>query len=162
MRFCFFFPSLWQLCPSEDQLWRRCCCLDRGDPDGAGYAGNPAATGTGGMMLLGFFLASGNFHSKGFPGWSFFIVWHNRNSNSTPGWSPSLLLGASGTQRATLSGIFLFEAPRLPLQSYIHGSTCSHQITCSPRGGSWSQLQSTSYQGPYPSHHPSALGEFPR
>ena len=54
------FPSLWQLCPSEDQLWRRCCCSDRGDPDGAGYAGNPAATGTGGMMLLGFFLASGS------------------------------------------------------------------------------------------------------
>ena len=24
------FPSPWQLCPSEDQLWRRCCCLDRG------------------------------------------------------------------------------------------------------------------------------------
>ena len=64
--------------------------------------------------------------------------------------------------KGVLSGIFLFEAPRLPLQSYIHGFTCSHQITCSPRGGSWSQLQSTSYQGPYPSHHPSALGEFPR
>lgn len=54
------FPSLWWLCPSEDQLWRRCCCSDRGAPDSAGYAGNSAATGTGGMVLLGFFLAFGS------------------------------------------------------------------------------------------------------
>lgn len=64
--------------------------------------------------------------------------------------------------KGVLSGIFLFEAPHSPPQSYIHGSTCSHQVTCSPRGGSRSQLQSTFYHGPYPSHHPSALGEFPR
>lgn len=64
--------------------------------------------------------------------------------------------------KGVLSGIFLFEAPRSPPQSYIHGSTCSHQVICSPRGGSRSQLQSTFYHGPYPSHHPSALGEFPR
>ena len=57
--------------------------------------------------LKSLFLTSGSFHSKGFPGLSFFLAWHSRHSKNTPGWGPSLLLGASGTQRAALSGVFL-------------------------------------------------------
>lgn len=102
--------------------------MDRGAPDSAGYAGNPAATGTGGMVLLGFFLAFGSSAPArtncggGVVAWIVGTVttpgaqgswWPRRRRSGTvrsflvsdagiPGWSlgPSLLISASGAQTA--------------------------------------------------------------
>lgn len=42
------------VCPSEDLLWRHCCCLDHGIPGNARYPGYLVATGTSGLALLDF------------------------------------------------------------------------------------------------------------
>ena len=49
-----YFSSLWHLCPSGDQVWRWCSCLDHN----ARYRGVQVAIVTGDVMLLGFYLAS--------------------------------------------------------------------------------------------------------
>jgi len=77
------------VCPREDQVWRWCDCLGCGDSDGARYARKLAATGTGDMVLLE----------------SLSSFWQLAFRGSDGG--PSLLLGMSGTQMATFSGIFL-------------------------------------------------------
>ena len=49
-----FFSSLWQLCLSEDCMWRWHDCLDQGDLGDARPAGKPAAMGTEDMVLFEF------------------------------------------------------------------------------------------------------------
>lgn len=121
--------------PSEDWVWKWHGCLCNGDPGSTGCTGKPVAASTRDMVLLEFFLSSSSSapvrikcgggiasldhrdtgslrcsgklvtmssedmmlsesssslcHSKGFPGWSFSIA------------------RRSGTQRSTLSGVFL-------------------------------------------------------
>ena len=45
------FSSLWQLCPSEDQLWRWCGCLDCGDRDNTHCTGKLVAKGAEDLAL---------------------------------------------------------------------------------------------------------------
>ena len=45
------FSSLWQLCPSEDQVWRWCDCLDCGDHDKTQCTGKLVAKGAEGLAL---------------------------------------------------------------------------------------------------------------
>ena len=54
-----FFPSLWLLCPSGDHVSRWRGSLDHGDPGNDRDAG-VLSIATGGMVLVGFFLASGS------------------------------------------------------------------------------------------------------
>ena len=53
------FPSLWQLCPSGNQVWRWHGCFDHGDPGNASYGGSPSSIFAGDTVLLGFVLTSG-------------------------------------------------------------------------------------------------------
>lgn len=73
-----FFPSLWQLCCSEDLARRWRSCLDHGDLGGTNVQDDGSlrrrSQGTGGLLL-----ASGGGSPKGLPGWG-----------------PSLWLGTSG------------------------------------------------------------------
>ena len=113
------FPSLWPLCPSEDQAWRWCSCLGHGEPGSTRYAGKPVATGTADMVPVESSSSFWQLAFKGLSGWSFFVAWHSRCSlghpwlgsisiaqcsrcsNDPSGWGPSLLLfRPSGTQRA--------------------------------------------------------------
>ena len=43
------------VCPSEDQAWRWCSCLDHRDPGGSRCAGKPAATSAVDMALFAIF-----------------------------------------------------------------------------------------------------------
>ena len=102
------FSSLWQLCPSENWAWRWCSCLDRRDPGKAKRAGIPTASATGAMTLFEYFLTSGNWQSEGLFGWCLSVAWpiQAMHSKSSPDWGPSLLLGMSGTEMASLGGSF--------------------------------------------------------
>ena len=53
------FSSLWQLCSSGNLLWQWCGSLEHRASNSARYPGEPEAIGTGDMVLLGFFQASG-------------------------------------------------------------------------------------------------------
>jgi len=46
------FSSLWQLCPSGDQVWKWHDSLDRRDPAGTQCIGIPVISTTGAMLLL--------------------------------------------------------------------------------------------------------------
>ena len=96
-----FFCSLWQFCPSEDRPGRWCSCLIHGVPGGI------KCIGTGDMALLESFSSFGSWYSKGLPGLSFYIAWHSRQSKVPPDWSPLLFVSMSGTQRDTLSRVFI-------------------------------------------------------
>ena len=61
-------------------------------------------------MVLSLFLASGHWCLKNHFCWSFSVTWYIRHLKGPHDWSPSLLLGALGTCRATLSRIFLYWA----------------------------------------------------
>jgi len=103
-----FFPCFWRLCPMR---------TEHGGSMAAWIVKIPVAPGVYWSQwpwaqkiwrYYSPFLASGSWHSKCLPGWSFSIAWHRRHSKDPPGQGPSLLLGASGTQRATLSVVFLY------------------------------------------------------
>ena len=146
-------------------MWKCHGCLCNGDPGNSRCTGKPVATGTRDMVLLEFFLSSSSSapvrtkpgsdiasldhrdpgssrcsgklvtmssedmmlsesssslcHSKGFPG-------------------PSLLLGASGTPRCTLSGVFLYwpaastNAGRERLQGWLCTLHVTHSSTLPP------------------------------
>ena len=96
-----FLFCLWQFCPSEDRPGRWCSCLIHGVPGGI------KCIGTGDMALLESFSSFGSWYSKGLPGLSFYIAWHSRQSKVPPDWSPLLFVSMSGTQRDTLSRVFI-------------------------------------------------------
>ena len=76
------FPSLWPLCPSEDQAWRWCSCLGHGEPGSTRYAGKPVATGTADMVPVESSSSFWQLAFKGLSGWSFFVAWHSRCSRA--------------------------------------------------------------------------------
>ena len=53
-------PSRTWVCPSEDQVWRYCSCLDHRGPGSTRYSVELVTMGTGDMALLKFFLPSGS------------------------------------------------------------------------------------------------------
>ena len=63
----FFFPSLWQLYPSEDWVWRWPSCLDLKEPGCTRCIGKPAATGAGYEVLLEPFSSLWQLVFKGLP-----------------------------------------------------------------------------------------------
>ena len=76
------FPSLWPLCPSEDQARRWCSCLGHGEPGSTRYAGKPVATGTADMVPVESSSSFWQLAFKGLSGWSFFVAWHSRCSRA--------------------------------------------------------------------------------
>ena len=66
-----FFPSPWQLFPSEDWAWTWCSCLGGRDLGSAKSAGTLTASATGAMAYQSLFLDSGSWWSEGLFGWSF-------------------------------------------------------------------------------------------
>ena len=78
-----FVFSLWQLCLSEDWVWRWHGCLDHGDLGDARSTGKPAAMGTEDMVYLSSSLSS--WCSESHPGWSS-VAQHMR-------WSKAVVVG---------------------------------------------------------------------
>jgi len=81
--------SLWQLCPNGDRAWRWHSCLDHEDPGSIKCAGILVASRWYGNIRVLFWPVAAGVQRATLAG-------------------PSLLLGATDTQKATLSGTFLY------------------------------------------------------
>ena len=114
---CRTFSSLWQFCPSEDWVWRWCSCLTVPSVQGHRL---PQLQ----LWLYQSLAASNQKASLASPSLLLHPFMHLEVSLA---WGPSLLLGASGTWRAPLTGVLLCCSSVL---KHLEGQ----YLYCSPAG----------------------------